>query len=447
MKIVIFGSNHIARSIAAYFALDDHDVFVIGHEAQSIKEIDETLDVRTILGLPSYPGLLEEAGAENADVFIAVGTHDEENMFACQAVQGLYGIPVRIACLHNAHYLPQAWKKLYLGDVHPVTHVISPESMIAFSILKSLEVQGALDVADGGAKDLRIIKLRCMPEAPILKQTLSDFCTLYPHVAFLYVNRDQTPFVPDEKTTFLEDDHVYCLVPLAYVEKILPLFGIERLKEHQYVILGGGNVAYHLAKGLLERDKNVHIIEKNELRAAYLSEKLPGAIIICGNALDANMMAEAGVRRASAVVSVMNDDENNILGGLLSQNMGASLASVLVSNQLYPKILPSLGLHAVINPQSVTIGEVLRCVPHNAIEVLYHILDDIAFVLKISIKSGQKIVGKSYKEFCAEYNIFPGLIVRDDEILFIDESIVAEVDDFMICLVERKRALKLKKIF
>lgn len=451
MRVMIYGSSAIAESLVSYFSAEENDVIVIDDHADAIKKFNENYDVQAVVGKASYPDLLEDLNAESVNLFIAATPIDENNMIACQVAGSLFQIPTKIAYLNNIHYLDDKWSTLFNPMHVPIDHIIFPELAIAHSIAENFALPHATEIVPIDELDLQIVGLRCHDTSPVANVKLVDTADIFEHIPFrvLCIARGGEHFIPEKHESIKPGDEVFMLARMDDAHHLLVAFGYEQYEVRQTTIFGGGNVGKNLAEILSKKypQLRINLIEKSQKRAAEIASTFENITVFHGSALDHSLLREAAVPEADVVVSVMNDDENNVFAGLLSKKMGARFVSTLVSNPLYPAILPSLGVDAVVTPQIITISDILRFIPRNNLHFLHVLRNHFGTVCKINLGSNNCFIGKYLRTLNIPHRAILGGIVRDNKFIIPDYTDVAQVDDVLIFLAKRDEIKAIINIF
>ena len=160
MNIIICGAGRVGFSISKQLSAQGHSITVIDQSSEFIQKINETQDVKGVVGRATFPSVLEKAGAKDADMIIAVTFADEVNMVACQVAHSLFNVPTKIARVRAQSYLRPIWQDLFSRDHMPIDVIISPELEVARSAERRLEVPGAFDMIPFGDDKLRLIGVR-----------------------------------------------------------------------------------------------------------------------------------------------------------------------------------------------------------------------------------------------------------------------------------------------
>ncbi len=451
MRVLICGAGKVGYSIAEYLAREENDVTVIDMDRDLIAHINDELDVNAILGHASNPDILKQAGANDAEMIIAVTRSDEVNMVACQIGHSLFGIPKKIARVREQSYLQPEWSNLFSRAHMPIDVIVSPEVIVAKDIYQRLAVPGTTFVnivADGLAHMIGVI---CRENCPLLNTPISHFEKLFPGLSFqvLAILRSNKAIIPDGSDQLYEGDEVYFIVDTQHLKRVMTAFGHDEIQARKIVIAGGGNIGYTLAKLIQKQSKDVgiKIIERNKDRAEFLSEKLQDIIVLNGSALDKDILEEVSIETTETLVAVTNDDESNILGSLLSKQYGCERSITLVNNDAYFPLVGPLGVDAVISPRSIIVANIMQYVRRGRIKALYNIRDGFAEVIEAEVSENSEIVNNKIEELNLSNEVIVGGIVRDEKFIMPKPDFTIRAGDNVIILASRAQAQNVEKMF
>ena len=316
MNIIICGAGKVGFSISKQLSAQGHSVTVIDQSSDDIKKINETQDVKGIVGRASLPSVLDNAGAEKADMIIAVTRNDETNMIVCQLASSLFNVSKKIARIRTKDFLEGKWGKLYNKSNIPIDVIISPELEVAKSLYRRLEAPGALDNVPFGNGKVKMLEISIEKNCPIKNIPLKKLTEKFPDFKANIIGalrKDKFIYLK-KNDQMLEDDNVYVVVNSDQLNQILKAFGHDEKISKNVLIIGGGNIGLNLAKMLEENfeDLRVKIIEKDKKRAEEIANELSSSIVINGDALDEEILKEANLEGSETVLALTNDDENNI---------------------------------------------------------------------------------------------------------------------------------------
>mgnify|MGYP006428366799 CR=1 FL=1 len=458
MRVIICGFGVVGSTIAVYLSEENNSVTVIDENPDVVAHASSAYDVAGLCGHAAHPETLQEAGAEEADLILAVTQSDEVNMVACQVAHSLFNVPKKIARIRNQSYLDPAWANLFSRAHMPIDVIISPEQEVARAIIQRLSIPGAFNVIPLADRKLYLIGAICGPECPVQSTAIGHFAKLFPDLSIeiLAILRDGEHFYPGPDDQVLTEDEVFFLVRSEDISRAMAVFGHEEPSARHVAILGGGNIGLCLAQMIREGRASrgsrrlipdLRIVERDTKQAYKIQEQLPKSMVLCGDALDPQVLKEAGVDRCETVVAVTNDDEANILASLLSKHHGAVQAVTLVNNSAYTPLLNHLGVDAVVAPKAVTVSSILQFVRRGRVRAVHSLQEGIAEVIEVEVREGAPVLSMPVAEIKWPSRtrigavirgsdvIFPGpklnLMARDRLVLMAPQSQIAQIEDMV----------------
>ncbi|MCB9980918.1 MAG: Trk system potassium transporter TrkA [Rhodospirillales bacterium] len=451
MRAIICGAGQVGYNIAEYLSKEENDVTVVDLRRDLIAQINDELDVNALLGHASNPDVLKMAGANDADMIVAVTQSDEVNMVACQIGHSLFGIPKKIARVREQAYLQPEWSNLFSRAHMPIDVIISPEVLVAKDIYQRLAVPGTTFVniiADGLAHMIGVI---CEEDCPVINTPLSQLHNLFPDLSFqvLAILRKNKPIIPDATDQLEVGDEVFFIVDTQHMKRVMTAFGHEEDQARKIVIAGGGNIGTTLVDLIYTRSKNVQIkvIEQNQTRAEHLSERLENTVILNGSSLDKDILDEASIQSAETLVAVTNDDESNILGSLLAKQYGCERVITLVNNEAYYPLVGPLGIDAMVSPRSIIVANIMQHVRRGRVKGLYNIRDGFAEVIEAEVSENSSIVNSTVEELNLPHEVIVGGVIREGEFIMPELSFTVRAGDDLIILASRAQAQNVEKMF
>lgn len=451
MKVVICGAGQVGFHLARYLSGEQNDVTVVDQSAELIGRINDSLDVQALVGHASHPDVLARAGVGDADMLIAVTYADEVNMMACQVAQSLFNVPTKIARIRQQDYLQPEWSNLFATDQLPIDVVISPEIEVARAIRRRLSVPGAADMIPMANDRIRVLSVRCADDCPVIHTPLRQLTSLFPDLSItvLAIVRDNKFIIPESTDQMLPGDEVYFCADSNHVSRAMAVFGHEEKETRRIIIGGGGNIGVYLAKDLEDDpDYTARVIELDRARARKVAEVLPTTTIINGDMLEAEILEEASVENAEAIVAVSDHDESNILAALLAKQYGVNRAVSLINKQSYGSLITTLGIDVVVSPREITASTILQHVRRGRIRFVYSIRDGDAEVIEAEALSTSPMVGMPLKDAKIPDGVIIGAIVRDENTVILPRpDTEVEVGDSVIMLVSAKAVKKIEKMF
>ena len=450
MKVIICGAGQVGFHIAGYLASEQNDVTVIDQSAELIARVNETLDVQAFVGNASQPDVLENAGAADSDMIIAVTYADEVNMVACQVAHSLFNVPTKIARIRQQSFLEPVWADLFSRDHMPIDVIISPEIEVAQAISRRLAVPGAFDMIPLAEDKVRVIGVRCTEDCPIVHTPLRQLTELFPdlHIVVVGIVHDENAFVPKSTDQMLPGDEVYFVADTDHVPRALAAFGYEEQEAHRMVILGGGNIGLNLAK-LIEGtvDMSARIVEREQTRARKIASMLPDTMVTWGDGLDAEILEEINIRSADTVVAVTNDDETNILGSLLAKRYGVERTIALANKTTYSSLVTTLGIDVLVNPRAITVSTILQHIRRGRIRAVHSLRDGFGEIIEAEALETSPLVGSQIREGKLPAGVIIGAIVREGEVIIPRGDTDVRARDRVILLATAGSVKKVEKLF
>lgn len=450
MKIIIIGAGQVGGTLAENLANEANDITVIDSCTDRLRELQDHLDIRTIHGHGSHPDVLAMAGAEDADMLIAVANSDEVNMAACQVAYTLFKTPTKISRVRSTSYLSR--KELFDNKAFPIDVLISPEQVVTKHITRLLEYPGALQALDFARGKARLVAIRASEGAPLIGHELSYLRMHMPNIdtRVAAIFREGRPIIPSGDTVIQLGDEVFFIASTDHIRAVMSELQPLESAYKRIIIAGGGNIGFRLAQQL-ERRYQVKIIETNSERCIELSESLNKAIVLQGNAAGKDMLIEENIEDTDVFIAVTNDDEANIMASMLAKRIGARKVITLISNPDYVDLIQGGEIDIAVSPQQTTIGSLLTHIRKGDVVNVHALRRGAAEAIE-AIAHGDsrssKVVGRRLDEIALPSGTTIGAIVRDQEVLIAHDHIRVEPDDHVILfLVDKRKVREVEKLF
>jgi len=451
MKVVICGAGQVGSSIAAYLAEEGNSVTLIDQNAELIAQINETLDVSGIVGHASHPDVLERAGTADAEMLIAATYSDEVNMVACRIAHSIFKVPVKIARVRHQSYLDPKWASFFSRDHLPIDIVISPEIEVAKSIANRLRVPGAFNIIPMVDGRVQLVSVICKADCPLINTPLKHLSPLFPDltIEIVAIVRGETKIIPKSSEIMHVGDEVYFLTSTEHLSRAMALFGYDAPQSRGVLIVGAGKIGQRLVEELQKdkKDISIRIIEADAARAQEVSEKYPNVTVLHGNALDREILLEAGVGSSEAMIAVMNQDENNILVSMLAKQQGCERAIALINGKTFMPLVATLGLDTIVNPRAITVSTILQHIRRGRIKAAHSLRDGFAEILEVEALDTSAVVNTPLSEIRKPEGMIFGLIVHGDEIIVPKPSTIIRPDDRVIILAAHDKVKSVEDMF
>ena len=451
MKILILGAGQVGSSAAYHLSREEaNEVTVVDRSPEVLRELQDRLDLRTVVGHAAYPDVLTRAGAGDADILIALTDSDETNMIACQIAYTLYHTPTKIARIRAAEYMNA--KKLFSQESLPVDVLISPEQLVCEYVEQLILYPGALQVLEFAEGRVRLVGARADRDGLLVGQQLKNMKEHIPNtearIAAIY--RDGHSVMPDGDTVIREGDEVFFLA----ARKDIRVFMSEMRKLddpiRRVVIAGGGNIGFRLAMAL-EQTNQVKIIERNPERARHISEQLSKAIVLVGDAADEELLLEENIDSTDVFCALTNAEEANILSAMLAKRLGAHKVMALINRPSYAELVEAGTIDIAISPQQVTIGSLLAHVRRGDVVKVHSLRRGAAEAIEAvahGTPDNSKVVGRRIEDIPIPRGTNIAALVRDDQVIFAHHDTEVEADDHVILfMTDRRRIEDVEELF
>ena len=452
MNIIICGAGRVGFTIAKLLSEQNHSITVIDQSSEDIQKINDALDVKAIVGKATFPNVLENASASEADMIIAVTRNDEINMLICQIAYSVFKTPKKIARIRSKEYLDSNFSSIFNLENLPIDFIISPELEIAKSIQRKLEAPGALDNVPFADNKIRLLEININKDCPILGTKLNDLTKSFPNLNanILGVIRNDKFMIVKKNDKLEVDDKAYVIINSEQMVDTLTAFGHNEKISSKILIIGGGNIGFNLAKNLEQsfESARVKIIERDKQRAEYIANELSNTIVINGNGLEEDVLAEANLEDVETVIALTNDDEDNLMVGVLVEKFAKDKRTMaLINKPNYSLLKSSLKIDDLIDPRMNTVSSILKHVHKGTIETAYTILDGEYEVIEADIIETSELVNKELKEANLPDEIRIGAILRDNKIIIPRSNFVFKKNDTVVFLSKRDQMPLVENMF
>ena len=450
MNIIICGTGLVGTSIVGHMAVENN-VTVVDSNAERVQRTTESYDVRGMIGVPSHPDTLGKAGAQDADMVIAVTESDEVNMIACQVAHSIYGTPLKIARIRARSYLNPMVGDLYSPENLPIDHIISPEEEVSAAVCRRLQVPGAFDVAGMAEGKIGLVGVHCLDNCPILNSPLRYLTDLFEGLTITVVAilRGNEVVIPrDGSGTMMEGDRVYFVCDEQHMARAMASFGHEESASRNVLIAGGGTIGRMVATNITANIENSRctVIEYNKETATDAANTLSGVTIINGDALDSDILEEGGVADADTFVALTNDDEVNVLSSLLSKRYGATHTVTLVNMASFAPLIANLGVDSVINPPAITVASILRHIRRGRVSDIHTMAEDKGEFMEVEALPSSPLVGVPLRSAKLPKRIAVGAVFRDGAVIAPRGDTVIESGDRVVLFAAREAVAEVQRL-
>ena len=449
MKIIILGGGQVGGSLAHNLTKEASDITVVDNDGERLRDLQDRYDIRTVRGMASHPDVLRSAGAEDADMLIAVTNSDEVNMVACQVAYTVFHTPTKIARVRSSAYISGG--SIFRDDAMPVDVTVNPEAIIKDDVRRLIENPGALQVMDFANGQVQLVGIKAYYGGPLVDQELGSIRKHMPRVdtRVAAIFRNNRAIMPQGDTVIEANDEVFFIAATRDIHAIMSELHRTEPANKRIVIAGGGHIGQGLAESVEDR-YGVRIIEQSRQRGYELSEKLDRAIVLVGDASDQDLLVEENISDTDVFCAVTNDDEANIMSSLLAKSLGAKKVITLINNPAYVDLIGS-EIDITISPQQSTLGTILTHIRRGDVVKVHSLRKGAAEAIEAIAhgdESTSKVIGRSLDEINLPAGTSIGALVRGEDVVIAHDDIVVKPQDHLILfLVDKSKIKDVERLF
>ncbi|AAZ26043.1 MULTISPECIES: Trk system potassium transporter TrkA [Colwellia] len=451
MKIIIVGAGQVGGTLAENLVGENNDISVVDVDGEKLRELQDKMDLQVVTGQGGHPDVLKSAGAEDADMVIAVTSDDATNMITCQICSSLFNTPKKIARIRSNQILKYS-EQLFHKKHIPVDHIIAPEELVTRDIARLIDYPGALQVLEFANGKVSLVAVKAYYGGLLVGHALSTLRDHIPNVdtrvAAIY--RNGKPIRPLGTTVIEADDEVFFIAASIHIRAVMNELQKLESAYKRIMIAGGGNIGAGLAR-ILEKNHQVKLIERSPKRAEQLTSELNDTLVFAGDSSDQELLTEENIDQFDIFIAVTNDDEANIMSSLLAKKLGVRKTMVLIQRDAYIDLVHGSTIDIAISPQQATISALLTHVRRGAIDNVYSLRGGAAEAIEIVAKGDEKsskVVGRAIKNIKLPPGATIGAVVRGHEVLIAhSNTLIHEEDHVILFLVNKRYISDIEKLF
>ena len=471
MKIIILGAGQVGSTVAERLVSEANDITMVDIDPERLSLLQDRLDLRTVVGNASHPSVLVSAGAEDADMILAVTAHDETNLVSCKLAASMFNTPTRIARIRSSEYL--AHSEIFSTANFCVDFAICPEQILTEYIENLIEFPEALQVLDFAEEKVSLVAVRALFGGLLVGQQLQELRKHMPNVdtRVAAIFRKNRPIIPEGDTIIEAEDEVFFIAAAENIRAVMRELRNMDKPVKRVMIAGGGKIGRRLGE-TLEKDYQVRIIERNYKASERLAAELHKTLVLNGDATDEKLLESESIAEMDMFCALTNDDENNIMAALLAKRMGARKVIALINRRAYADLVQSGGIDIAISPAQVTIGSLLAYVRQGDVVAVHSLRRGAAEALELVAHGDARssnVVGRKIEDIELPKGATIGAIVRglpvtsgayekvSDEqasaiahakvIIAHHDTVIESEDHVILFVVNRKMIREVEKLF
>lgn len=442
MRVIIVGAGEVGFQLAKFLAAEDIDVVVIDKDKDKLRRISDDLDVALLEGEGGSPAMLKEAGADDADLLLAVTDMDETNMVACLVAKVMFQIPRNIARIRNHEYFSNEVLLQSLG----INPAISPEIEAAKAIVRLIEVPSASDVEDFEDGNVKVISFRIPSDSKLIGKVFKNIKFTKPKMLIGAIQRGDKVIIPSGNDTIKKNDKIFLPVKRENIDPVIENIGGTADPAKSVMIVGGGRIGHYVAKTLEERNITVKLIERDVERCKFLLKSLNKSIILHGDGSNRKLLEEENINNIDIFVAISNNEELNIMASMLAKSLGVKKIITIINKTDYISLANNLGISAVLSPRMITAGTILKYVRGGNILSLTTMAEGKAEIMEALVKEGSVLIGKTLVEVELPKKTLIGAIIRDQEVIIPSGNDKISINDKLIIFTLQESIKQVEKL-
>jgi trk system potassium uptake protein TrkA len=449
LKIIILGAGQVGGNLAESLVAENNDITVVDLDTTRLSLLQDRFDLRTVRGHAAHPSVLKQAGADDADMLVAVTQSDETNLVACRLAATLFNVPTRIARLRSNDFL--GLEAGFLAEHFGVNDVISPEQEVTDTLRRLIEHPEALQVLDFAGGKVRLVAVRAYHGGPLVGHELQDIKRHMPDMECRIpaIYRRDRGIVPKGITVIEPGDEVFFLARKQDIPSVMRELRRMERPVRRVMIAGGGNIGRRLA-ARIERDYDVKVIDHNKAVSSLLAEQLHHTLVLQGDATDEELLDQENIAAMDVFCALTNDDEDNIMSALLAKRMGAHRVIALINRSAYVDLVQGGEIDIAISPAQATVGPLLSKIRRGDMVAVHSLRRGAAEVLEVVVHGDAKtsrVVSRRIGEIDLPEGATIAAIIRNNDVIIAHHDTLIEAEDHLILFALNKRIIpKVEKL-
>ena len=419
MKIVIAGAGEVGSHLAKMLNTETNEVTVIDTRQERLDALSAITDVITVEGNPSAIHTLKEAGADHADLFIAVNPSESQDVNIVSAMLAKkLGSKKATARINNEEYL--SYENKYIFTEMGIDLMFYPEKIASGEIIDLLKRTATTESLEFARGKLQIAVFKLEEDSQLLGMTMAEFSAAAANEGLAFrvvaITRKEQTIVPTFDTKFKYHDLVFIISTREGMDLLMRYIGKQEIEVKNLMILGGSPIGEMLAMQLSKQMETIKMIEMNKEKCLDLSEKLPSNVIVVnGDGRNSDLLLEESIREFQAFVAVTNNSETNILACVAAKNLGVERTIAEVENLEYIKLAERMGVDAVVNKKLITAGRIFKFTLSSKVRFIKYMSGTNAEVLEYIVAPDTAITKKTLKEMNFPKGAIIGGVIRGNE--------------------------------
>lgn len=450
MKIIVIGIGSIGKTIVNSLSREGHTITAIDENKELVENLIEKFDVFGVVGNGACMDIQQEAGAQDADLVIALTKNDELNIFACLVAKRL-GVKQTVARVRNPDYRKQIGQ---MQDDLGISMVVNPEKETAKEIFNLINLPSVSSMEHFAEGKVLLVEVIAKEGCGLIGESLISLGRkLSARVLICAVQRGDDVIIPAGNFVIQTGDRIHFTADAKTLGSFLQEVNLVKQPLKNVMIVGGGKVGYYLADALSQKKYSVKLIEENPAKAENLADDLPRVTIACGNGTQHDLLIEEGIEAMDAFVALTDVDEENMIVSMFANKKGVKKAITQIENDDLYGMLDELGIDNTVSPKQIVASRIIsyaRALSNSIgsnVQTLYQLVNHQVEALEFAARKADRIYGKPLKELRIKKNCLIACIIRNNEVMIPNGNSVIRLGDNVVVVTTRKNLDDLAEVF
>ena len=432
MKIVLVGGGKVGFALCRSLVAEKHDVVLIEQNEAVLNHIVNRFDIMALLGNGADFTILEQAGAQECDIFIALTEYDEVNMISAVLAKKM-GAKETIVRVRNPEYSNAYFKE---KNILGFSLIVNPELLAARAISNIIDFPNALSVERFAGGRVSLMEFVIKDSSGLCQMPISDFRKKFGNIIVCAMERDHQLMIPSGDITIQDKDRIFVTGNRVDMMLFHNYFKSRAVKS--LLIVGAGKIAYYLLGILKDSRIDTKVIEINPERARFFSEKFPNLYIVQGDGTAKDILLEESAPSYDAVATLTGVDEENIITSMFLDRVGVQKNITKVNRTSLLEIIHAPDFSSIITPKIIAVDTIMHFIrgrvnaQYSDLQAMHHLANGQIETLQFHIKEANKMTAKPLSQLKLKKGVLIAAIIRKGKTIFPTGEDMLEVGDKLL---------------
>ena len=433
MKIVLVGGGKVGFALCRSLVAEKHDVVLIEQNEAVLNHIVSRFDIMGLLGNGADFTILEQAGVQECDIFIALTEYDEVNMISAVLAKKM-GAKETIVRVRNPEYSNTYFKE---KNILGFSLIVNPELLAARAISNIIDFPNALSVERFAGGRVSLMEFVVKDSSDLYQMPISEFRKKF-DVIVCALERNHELIIPDGEMTLHDKDRIFVTGNRVDMMRLHNHFKARTVKS--FLIIGAGKIAYYLVGILKDSRIDTKVIEINPERARFFSEKFPNLYIVQGDGTAKDILLEESAPSYDAVATLTGVDEENIITSMFLDRVGVQKNITKVNRTSLLEIIHAPDFSSIITPKIIAVDTIMHFIrgrvnaQYSDLQAMHHLANGQIETLQFHIKEANKMTAKPLSHLKLKKGILIAAIIRKGKTIFPTGEDTLEVGDQLLVI-------------